>query len=63
MGRPVAYRTVKHHGVPLAHPGVAQGEIAELIGLVHVDPGLIEDEVGAVEAQRPVTAPGSGSPR
>ncbi|MNV32498.1 hypothetical protein D3C71_1238380 [compost metagenome] len=53
-GQTVAYRTVKHHGVPLTHPGVAQGEVAELVGLVHVDPGLVEDEIGAVEAQRQI---------
>jgi hypothetical protein len=30
------------------------GEIAKLVVLVHIDPGLIEDEVGGVEAQRQV---------
>ena len=45
-GQPVPQCAVKDHGIALADPFIAQGEIAKLVALVHIDPGLIEDEVG-----------------
>ena len=53
-GQPVPLCAVKDHGIALAYPLITQGEIAKLVGMMHVHPGLIEDEIGGVEPQRQI---------
>ncbi len=43
--QPMLDCTVKYHGIAQANPFVAQGEIAKLVSMMHIDARLIEDEI------------------